>query len=138
MANPILKKTSFALLRTNPKLTTNIKLIADSKNKLFLESFDATPELSTSTYKGFEVNPYGFYSYDLNRFYNRNQDILSENVAYYVYEEDPSINVRTQYNQQFDFTYGYGFANKDSNFYQLVSQSPLMFATKPDCLRHLL
>lgn len=117
MANPILKKTSFALLRTNPKLTTNIKLIADSKNKLFLESFDATPELSTSTYKGFEVNPYGFYSYDLNRFYNRNQDILSENVAYYVYEEDPSINVRTQYNQQFDFTYGYGFANKDSNFY---------------------
>ena len=33
----ILKRTSFGLLRTNPKLTTNIKIIADSNNKVYLE-----------------------------------------------------------------------------------------------------
>ena len=55
MNKPILHKTSFGLLRTNPKLTTNVKLIADSKDGLFLESFDANDELSKSKYKGYKV-----------------------------------------------------------------------------------
>ena len=46
MAKRILQKASFGLLRTNPKLTTNIKLIVDSKDRMFLESFDEVEELS--------------------------------------------------------------------------------------------
>lgn len=117
MANPILKKTSYGLIRTNPKLTTNIKIIVDSKNKLFLESIDATSELSKSMYKGFEVNPYGSYSYDLKRFYDQNQDQLSEDIAYFLFEEDAGFDIKKEYNQQFDFTYAYGFSTKDSKYY---------------------
>ena len=117
MANPILKRTSFGLLRTNPKLTTNIKLIVDSKNKIFLESIDANQELAKSMYKGFEVNPYGSYSYDLKRFYHRNQEILSEDSAYFLFEEDPGLDIKKEYNQQYDFTYAYGFTTKDSKYY---------------------
>ena len=51
----ILKRSSFGLLRTNPKLTTNIKIIGDSNNKVYLESIDADPILSKAKYKGYEV-----------------------------------------------------------------------------------
>ena len=53
MSKPILQKTSFGILRTNPKLTSNVKLISDSNDTLYLESFSANSELSKSKYKGF-------------------------------------------------------------------------------------
>ena len=70
MPNKILKKSSFGLLRTNPKLTTNIKIIADSKNRIYLETIDANPLISKSIYKGFEVSGNGSYSFDLRRFFS--------------------------------------------------------------------
>ncbi len=50
-------------MRTNPKLTTNIKVIADSQDKIYLETIDADPLLSKSIYKGYEVSKNGSYSY---------------------------------------------------------------------------
>lgn len=117
MASPILKRTSFGLLRTNPKLTTNIKLIVDSKNKLYLESIDASPELAKSMFKGFEINPYGSYSYDIKRFYHQFQDQLPEDVAYFLFEEDAGLDIKKEYNKQYDLTYAYGFSTKDSTYY---------------------
>jgi len=70
MSKPILQKTSFGLLRTNPRLTTNVKLVVDSKDLLYLESFDATRELSKSKYNGFRVSSNNDYYFDLYRFYN--------------------------------------------------------------------
>ena len=35
------ENSSFALLRTNPKLTSNLKLVVDSKEHIFLSSFKA-------------------------------------------------------------------------------------------------
>jgi hypothetical protein len=117
MPNQILKRTSFGLLRTNPKLTTNIKVVADSKNKIYLESIDANPFLSKSIYKGFEVSGNGSYSYDLSRFYNQGSKLLPKNIAYSVFEEDDSTTVKNRFNQQYDFTYGYGMYPKNSQLY---------------------
>ena len=86
----ILKRTSFGLIRTNPKLTTNIKIIADSKNQVFLESIDADPLLSKSIYKGFEVTG-GSYSNDIKRFYDQGSSPLPNSIAYMVYEKDISL-----------------------------------------------
>jgi hypothetical protein len=117
MPSRILKRTSFGLLRTNPKLSTNIKIIADSKNRIYLESIDANPFLSKSIYKGFEVSGNGSYSFDLSRFYSQGSKLLPSKIAYSIFEEDDSTTVKDQYNKQYDFTYGNGMYPKNSQLY---------------------
>jgi len=112
----ILKRTSFGLLRTNPKLTTNIKIVSDSSNRVFLESFDADPYLSKSIYKRFEVTG-GSYSNDLYRFYTQGSDILPKNIAYKLYERDDSSEIKSRYQDQYDFTYDMGMEPKNSRLY---------------------
>jgi hypothetical protein len=113
----ILKRTSFSLLRTNPRLSTNIKIVADSRNKIYLESIDADPLLSKSIYKGFEISPNGSYSFDLRRFYSQSGNQLPKNIAYSVFEEDASVEIKDRYKNQYDFTYGYGMYPKNSKIY---------------------
>ena len=45
---------SFQILRTNPRLTTNTKLMYDGEN-LYMDSYQATPLLSTLEYKHHRV-----------------------------------------------------------------------------------
>ena len=47
---------SFQLLRTNPALTTNIKLVVSSDYKLYLESFDTNKQLSDQKFKHVTIN----------------------------------------------------------------------------------
>jgi hypothetical protein len=112
----ILKRTSFGLIRTNPKLTTNIKIVADSKNQVFLESIDADPLLTKSIYKGFEVTG-GSYQNDLRRFYSQGTLPLPKSIAYKVYEKDKSLEVKNRYKDQYDFTYAMGMQPKNSRIY---------------------
>lgn len=58
---------SFQLLRTNPKLTSNTKVMYDGKN-IFLESYDANPMLSTREYKGCKVLKTGLFNNDIKTF----------------------------------------------------------------------
>jgi hypothetical protein len=113
----ILKRSSFGLLRTNPKLTTNVKIIADSKNQVFLESFDADPLLSKSIYKGYNVTG-GSYSQDIKRFYSQGSGILPKSIAYKVFEQDSSQEIKDRYKDQYDFTYCMGMESKNSRIYQ--------------------
>lgn len=114
----ILKRSSFGLIRTNPRLTTNIKLVADTNDKIYLESIDADPLLSKSIYKGFELKKEGQYSYDIKRFYSQNRSTLPEDIAYKVFEYDDSLLIKDQYNQQYDFTYCAGAYSKNSLLYK--------------------
>lgn len=113
----ILKRSSFGLVRTNPKLSTNIQIVADSKNRLFLETIDANSALSRSTYKAYPVNSSNSYCYDLARFYSQNGTPISPEIAYYVHEKDESLEPKDRYKNQYDFTYGAGFYVKNSRAY---------------------
>jgi hypothetical protein len=121
----ILKKTSFGLIRTNPRLTTNIKLVADTKDKIYLESIDADPLLSKSIYKGFEISNSGSYSFDVKRFFSQNGVPLPNDIVYRVFEEDEGLEIKNRYKNQYDFTYGFGFYPKNSRIY---SEEYSMFA----------
>lgn len=104
--NYSLENNSFALIRTNPKLTTNVKLIVDSSGKMFLESFDANEELSKSNYKAFRISNESSYEYDLMRFYNNGDtpsDIIFENKR-----ESSDLSVKDNYGIQFEMEYTYG------------------------------
>jgi len=113
----ILKRSSFGLLRTNPRLTTNIKLVADSNDKIYLESINADPLLSKSIYKGFPVKKKGSYSYDVKTFYSQNGTSLPKDIAYTVFEVDASLDIKKRYKDQYDFTYGMGAYPKNSKLY---------------------
>lgn len=113
----ILKRTSFGLIRTNPKLTTNIKIVADSKNLIYLESIDANPYLSRSIFKGYPISPNGSYSYDIKKFYSQSGVSIPESIAYSIFEEDDSTVIKDRYKNQYDFTYGFGTLPKNSKLY---------------------
>ena len=95
MAKQILHKSSFCLIRTNPKLTSNVKLISDSKDRIYLESIDANEELSNSKYKGFRVNAKSRYAYDLYNFYGKGKMPLE--LAFQVYEDSDNLSVKSSY-----------------------------------------
>lgn len=58
---------SFMLLRTNPKLTGNVKLVVTEDSKLYLDSFkvSSTSVLNNMNYRHQEVSADGNYAYDI-------------------------------------------------------------------------
>lgn len=58
---------SFMLLRTNPKLTGNVKLVVTEDNKLYLDAFkvSATSVLNNKSYRHKEVSADGDYAHDV-------------------------------------------------------------------------
>jgi hypothetical protein len=61
---------SFGLLRTNPKLTSNVKLTIDSAGGLWFNSIDATSELAQNKYKNFPIDPASAHEVNLFKFYD--------------------------------------------------------------------
>ena len=95
---------SFGLLRTNPKLTSNVKLVVDSNESIYLSSFSASKELSSSEYKKFEINPLGKYSSDVSRFYKK----LPMLDRYNVMRESGDLSTYREYSKQYENQYNLG------------------------------
>jgi hypothetical protein len=115
MAIKLLDNSSFALMRTNPKLTTNIKVVVDSNDGIFLESFDANTELAKSKYKAFKVSNKSTYDYDVSRFYRRGD--TPSDIAFDVHRAFSDISVHDDFAEQYEFKYGYGATSINSKTY---------------------
>tara|TARA_Y100000389_G_C17470614_1_gene530262 strand:+ start:5730 stop:10724 length:4995 start_codon:yes stop_codon:yes gene_type:complete len=115
MATKLLKNSSFALVRTNPKLTTNVKLVVDSTDGLYLESFNANTELSKSKYKAFKVSEKSSYDYDLNRFYSKGK--TPAELSFDVQRISSDVTIEDLYGKQFEFQYNYGACAINSKTY---------------------
>jgi hypothetical protein len=115
MAVKILNDSSFGLIRTNPKLSTNIKLIIDSNDNLYLESFNANKELSNSKFKAFKVDPNSNYSRDLFSFYNNGK--FPAELAYQVFQKNTDLSVLSEFSAQYEGSYTAGTKIIDSKFY---------------------
>ena len=118
-----LDNVSKPLLRTNPKLTTNAKLVVSSTYKLYLESINATKELAAVEYKKFPVSETGQYSYDLARFFNVNR---TPNEIMFATKRDYSdLTVQDSYDKQIEEAYHYGTTY---NYSKLHDEEFRMFA----------
>lgn len=53
--------TSFEILRVNPRLTGNIKVVVDSDSNLYLDTFKVSKSLSNIKYRKIKVNPSEYY-----------------------------------------------------------------------------
>jgi len=116
MAKEILQKSSFGLLRTNPKLSSNVKILVDSQDSVFLESFSANDELSKSKYKRYTVSSQGDYYFDLYRFYNQRVPTQLDDI-FSVASKDRSISIKNEFGLQYDDFYQYGAQSKNSTLY---------------------
>jgi hypothetical protein len=98
--------TSYMLLRTNPKLTGNIKLNIDASNLLYLDTFKVSNILSNKKYRKQKVSSNSVYSNDV-------RSVFSElpNGELYRVDEDNTLDIsipKTNVNHQYDLNYSYG------------------------------
>ena len=103
MVQKILDKASYSLVRTNPKLTGNVKLVVDGKENLYLESFSANTTLSSSTFKAFKVDKTSSYEKDVYRFFQKGK--TPKNLAYQVFQQFEDTAVLSNYGDQYEMFY---------------------------------
>jgi len=111
--NNSIDNKSFAILRTNPKLTTNVKLVVNSFGDLFLSSFRASKELSRIEYQKFELKSSGKYSSDIANFYRG----LSSAEKYKVLRKFSDTAVYSDYKFQYEDQYHYGAIHNETKLY---------------------
>lgn len=102
---------SFQILRTNPRLTTNTKLMYDGEN-LYMDSYQATPLLSTLKYKHHRVWKTGLFNRDIRNF------LLGANAAAYEVGQNVSDTiVLNNFDNQFENMYWCGVESINSSVY---------------------
>jgi len=102
---------SFALLRTNVGLTTNIKIMIDSQYNLNLDSIDSISDLSIDKYKKVPFNKENYFDELVQYFF----DGLPSQIAYHIKYDDDVDTMGTNFSNQYDEIYQYGARNITNN-----------------------
>ena len=107
------------LLRTNPKLSGNIKIVTSSNGSVYLESINASKELAAIKYKKNIVNPNGNYATDVANFF-KNTGTPSD-LIYLTKRSESDLTVLDSYDKQIEEEYQYGTTynyskNYDENY----------------------
>jgi len=102
---------SFALLRTNTGLTTNVKVVVDSSYGLSLDSIDSIQELSVSKLKKLSFNKKNYYDELVPYFFKG----FPAETAFAIKYEDDSDTMTDNFASQYDEIYQYGARNIVSN-----------------------
>lgn len=102
--NSLVKNKSFALLRTNPKLTSNVKLVADSLGDIYLSSIKASRTLSQVEFQKYPLSDFGQYNRDVALFYGK----LPKDKRYQVGREHTDLAISSDFSSQYENLYNYG------------------------------
>jgi hypothetical protein len=102
------------LLRTNPKLTGNIKLVVDTDYNIYLDTFKASPKLNDQRYRRQAVPADGNYPYDIKRIFAT----LPNTELFKVPENSMKAHkVYNDFNDQYETMYEYGAETNTDNLY---------------------
>lgn len=105
---------SFGLIRTNPKLTGNIKLVVDTDYRIFLDTFKVSETLSDNKYRHMSVSQDGSYAADVKTIFSS----LPKSELYKVPKDDLDAHkVFTDFAQQYETVYEYGAETNDDKLY---------------------
>jgi len=102
---------SFQIIRTNPKLTSNLKINIDTNLKIYLESFNANKQLSDDQYKHYSISEQSYLEDKIPLFY----DGLPINLAYEVKDDNDKDIVYKDFSHQFDDIYWSGVKKTEQN-----------------------
>lgn len=111
MNNP---DVSYSLLRANPKLTGNIKLVVDSSSNMYLDTFKISDALSQKRYRHVKV---GYDTYYGKSVMNTFKDLPSTEL-YKIADSCYSMFTPAQtYKEQYYDTYNYGVSTNTDDMY---------------------
>jgi len=105
--------SSFAILRTNPKLTSNLKLVVDSVDNIFMSSFKASKLLSKVEYQKLNISADGTYSNDVARFFKG----APKNERFQTLRKYSDITPYSEYSYQYENEYNYGASFNATKLY---------------------
>lgn len=115
-------RASFMLLRTNPKLTGNIKLVVDSKNNLYLDTFKINSILSNKLYRHRQVSSESSYSNDIRNIFSS----ISKRELFEISNDNRNMfDMKNKLSQQYIDTYFYG---AKTNYDELYDENFSLFA----------
>lgn len=115
------------LIRTNPKLTGNIKLIVDSDNELYFDTFSVDDNTSNIKYKKKKIDPSSILQSDIKRVFGDLPAASMYKVKDHV-DNEITENVEDQYNM----FYSAGVNPDKSNLYKETKRyfAPLLLRKK--------
>ena len=109
-------KSSFGILRSNPRISGNLKISIDSSGNLWFNSIDSNDEMSKNQYKGFRVSPDGDFAQDVYNFFDAGRTPL-DFVFGLKNEKSPKDTYVSTLSDQFDGFYHAGVSPLISNLY---------------------
>ena len=92
---------SFATLRTNAGLTTNVKVVVESDYSLSLDSIDSTPELSVTKLKKMPFNKNNYFDELVPYFFKG----FPAETAFAIKYENDSESMTDNFSSQYDEIY---------------------------------
>jgi len=108
--------SSFQMVRTNPKLTGNVKISVDFNEDIWFNSIDANEQLASSEYKKFPISLTDKHGVNLRNFFRAGKTPL--NIIFDVKKEVDDKSTSSDYANQFDFSgYTSGAKYLKSKFY---------------------
>jgi hypothetical protein len=99
--------SSFAVIRTNPKLNGNFKISIDSQGGVWFNSMDVNNTLSSDAFKKYVVTGENSYASDISTFFsngNISSDIIFQVGKFTNGEKEPA----QYFSDQYDFFYASG------------------------------
>ena len=109
-------KSSFGIIRANPRISGNLKITIDSNDNIWLNSIDSNSEMSKNQYKGYRLSQDGTFPVDVYRFFNSGTTPTS-----YIFGIKGEDSVSTSYTQtledQYDGFYHTGVTPLISSIY---------------------
>ena len=98
---------SHAILRTNVGLTTNVKIMVNTKYSLYLDAIISNSELSSTKFKRLEFNKDTYWDEVLPKFFRE----TDAEIAFDVRDNSDSDNMSSDFANQYDDLYEYGARN---------------------------
>ena len=96
-------RSSFQLVRTNPKLTGNVKFTVNGNDKMWLNSINANPELSKELYKKVAIDPTTSLPGNIFKFFNNGS--TPNELIYEMNESFDSTKTSSDFKDQYDFSH---------------------------------
>lgn len=94
---------SFQLVRTNPKLTGNVKIMVNESGDMWLESIKANRELSKDLYSKVQIDTNQSHAANIFRFFNSGQ--TPNEIIFDISESVDSTKTSKDFKDQYDFSH---------------------------------
>lgn len=105
---------SLSIIRTNPSLTANVKVVVNSSYELFLESFDSNKPLGDSRFKHYRINNEDFLFVRIAEFFKD----VPEDIAFGVkFDQDQTV-MFDDFEKQYDDIYFAGCSNIEDTWHK--------------------